>query len=384
METSRADWVGWTGSSVRGWKAGRVTWPKAATRKALEEVTCLPAAALGFIPRGITRGLATEEDPLRRRAFIASAGATAVSAAAPTTVGASDVQRLRDRLTDLWLMDDQEGGASDLESRALALRDAAVDLQQKGHATQRVRSRLYALTAAAAATTTWAALDARAPERAQRHVDTTITLAGLSGDAQVQHQAWRYASMLAEQRERPVDAVAAAEAAMGTPAHRRDPLYASIGHAMLAVALANTHNSSDVTRARRALQRATDAYDRADHHQPRPASMAFYTRGELEGLTAITLSRLGMSEHAEYHLHRCLAALRPDQRRNRGLYTASLALAQLDQGDPEQACATAASVASPATGRVHHLVADSFTRKLAVTAPGAKVTREWTEYARTL
>ena len=42
------------GASVRDWKSGRVRWPKAATRRALEEVTGLPAIALGFVPRGRT------------------------------------------------------------------------------------------------------------------------------------------------------------------------------------------------------------------------------------------------------------------------------------------------------------------------------------------
>ncbi|WP_229698846.1 hypothetical protein [Wenjunlia tyrosinilytica] len=42
---------GLDGSSVRGWKAGRVLWPKSATRKALEDVSGLPAVALGYVPR---------------------------------------------------------------------------------------------------------------------------------------------------------------------------------------------------------------------------------------------------------------------------------------------------------------------------------------------
>ncbi|CAO0832435.1 hypothetical protein SMICM17S_10998 [Streptomyces microflavus] len=33
------------GSSVRAWKAGRVAWPKSATRTELEDVTGLPAVA---------------------------------------------------------------------------------------------------------------------------------------------------------------------------------------------------------------------------------------------------------------------------------------------------------------------------------------------------
>ncbi|MEV0988729.1 hypothetical protein [Streptomyces sp. NPDC049949] len=32
---------------------------------------------------------------------------------------------------------------------------------------------------------------------AQRYLEQAVTLAGLSGDGQVQHQTWRYAAMLA-------------------------------------------------------------------------------------------------------------------------------------------------------------------------------------------
>ncbi len=37
-------------------------------------------------------------------------------------------------------------------------------------------------------------------------------------------------------------------------------------------------------------------------------SVAFYTRGELHGLTGITHYRLGEAEKAEFHAHRCIAA----------------------------------------------------------------------------
>jgi hypothetical protein len=43
---------GYDGSSVRGWKSGRVRWPNEVTRRALEIVTGLPATDLGFVPRG--------------------------------------------------------------------------------------------------------------------------------------------------------------------------------------------------------------------------------------------------------------------------------------------------------------------------------------------
>ncbi|MGO4428807.1 tetratricopeptide repeat protein, partial [Streptomyces sp. MCAF7] len=151
--------------------------------------------------------------------------------------------------------------------------------------------------------------------------------------------------------------MAASEAATAASAHRRDPLYASLSHARLAVSLPGT---GDHTRAQRALERAEKAFERADPDEWRPTSMDFYTRSELDGLTGVTYLRLGQLEDAEYHLHRCIGALRPDQHRNRAYYTVHVAFAQLDQGDAEQACATATGVIPPpgstTTGRIPHLL----------------------------
>jgi hypothetical protein len=115
--------------------------------------------------------------------------------------------------------------------------------------------------------------------------------------------------------------------------------------------------------------------------------MGFYTHGELHGLTGITHYRLGRADEAEFHAHQCLAALSTDQHRNRAYYTAQAALAQLGQGDLEQATATAAAVIPPPgtvpTGRVPRLLG-TFTSALNMKAPGAAITLEWNERARAL
>nr|WSZ99250.1 hypothetical protein OH820_29490 [Streptomyces sp. NBC_00857] len=320
-----------------------------------------------------------------RRAFFAATTGTALSAmpSARLTVGAVDVQRLRDRLAELWLLDDQNGGGPELENRAAALSAHAMELQQNGSATSRIRSRLYALAATFTATAMWAATDSRRLEVAQQHMEKAITFAGLSGDGQVQHQIWRYASTLAGQQGRWADAVAASEAAMATSVHRADPRYASLSHARLAVSLPGL---GEHVRARRAIDRAYEAFSRADPDAFRPASMEFYTRGELDGLIGITHLRLGNPVEAEYHLHRCLSALRADQLRNRAYYTVHVAFAQLAQTDIDQACSTAATVIPPpgytATGRIPYLL-DTFTRNLNKRAPDARVTRNWNDRTRT-
>lgn len=365
-----------TDRTVRRYLSGESRRPQGRQRMALEAVFGCTAEALGFAPPS-----GDLEKPLFRRTFMAAAAgsAVAVTVSSRPTVGRTDVNRLGTELVRLIAMDDVKGGGTPAEARALGLARHTMALQQNGSATQRVRGHLYALAAAFTAAALWAAVDSRQLDRAQRHLESAVTLAGLSGDGQVQHQVWRYAAMLADQRGRHADAVAAAEAAMATSVHRSDPLYASLSHARLALALPGT---GDRDRALRSLDRAADSFARADLTRHRPASMDFFTHGELDGLTSIAHLRLGRAEEAEYHAYRCLGALRTDQHRNRAYYTAHAALAQLAQGDAEQACATAQAAIPPVgssdTGRIHHLIR-TFTTDLNRLAPGAEITRTWNQ-----
>lgn len=376
--------------TVFRWLSGENQSPQRRLRDALESVTGRSVSDLGFVPRrrrGQTEP-ASEEASVLRRTFISVATATTLAAAAPTTgarptLGYADVNRLRERLTELWLVDDQLGGGPVLEERAAALTDRTLSMQQNGSASQRVRCRLYALAAAFAAAAMFSALDARRFPEARRHLEKAVTLAGLSGDAQVQHQVWRQASMLSGQLGRYTDAIAAAEACAATRAHRNDPLYASLTHSRIALAASNL---GDRPRALRALERSSAAFDRADSTVPRPASVAFYTPGELQGLSGLVHYRLGIADQAEFHTHRCLAALREDQHRNRAYYRAHAALTQIAQGDFGQAVATASSVMAPssaASGRVTHLL-KSFTSALQQAAPVAAATRDWNDFIRTV
>ncbi|WP_329468716.1 Tat pathway signal protein [Streptomyces sp. NBC_01431] len=371
--------------TVFRWLSGENRWPREPQRLALAAITGRSPTDLGFVPN---RRAPSQEEPVKRRTFVTAATGTVLAVGAPTaaarpTVGFTEVKELRDELTALWLTDDTTGGGTELENRAKGLAARTLGLQRNGSATQRVRGHLYSLAASFTAAAMWAAVDARHFDDAQRHLEEAITLAGLSGNAQVQHQAWRYAAMLASQRGRYTDSVAAAEAATNTRVHRADPLYASLSHSRLALSAAD---AGDRPRALRALDRAAASFAHADPGANRPASMDFYTEGELHGLAGATLLRLDNGERAEFHTHRALAALRPDQHRNRAYYTAQAALTQLRQGDIEQAVATAHHVIPPAgaaTGRVPHLLG-KFTSALTMRAPDTAVTREWIEHTQTV
>jgi tetratricopeptide (TPR) repeat protein len=322
-----------------------------------------------------------------RRSFIAASTGGAALLALPGSgprrhVGTSDVARLRDGLEQLVALDDRRGGHTTLESAALAGARHALELQQ-GSASQVVRMRLYAVAADYTATAAWSCIDSRQLDRATQYLERTLTLAGLGRDTVTQLRAYNFLSMIGYQRQRWVDAVAAAQAAQAAGATRRDPLLGSLAHARAAIGHAAT---GDRQAALRSLGHARDTLGRADD-RPRPAWTSFYGPAELAALAAVVHHHLGEVEEAEGESHRALAGIPPQFRRNRASATTRLALSQLAQRDIEQATATAADAyaqmqGDPLPGRLRTLLGD-FHRTLITLAPGSAAAREWTDRVRT-
>lgn len=383
---------GLDGSSVRAWKAGRVTWPKSAARKALEDVTGLPAVALGFVPRGrpsSTPAPPQQEDPdMKRRTLVGSIAAAAAAAAAPGTasprrIGMSDVNRLNKRFAEIIASDHRHGGQLGIEQRAAALADEALNLQNAGSATQRVRSNLYASAAAFRSSAMWAAIDGRRYDIAKAHMREAQALAEMSGDQAIKFRIWSHAGTMYRHMGRPADAIAANDVARNLHLTRRDPLFASLG---LARQGAIHGTAQDRTCTRRAFEQAQDAMLRADPADYRPVWMlAFYDQAELDSLALSAHLALGDYSTAEYHAHRCLSALRPHMIRSRAIATTRLAHAQLAQGAPDAATATAMKV--PAEAATQHArvtrMLQEFGAALRATAPGSSIAQTWTEHTAT-
>ncbi|MGW1324272.1 XRE family transcriptional regulator [Streptomyces antibioticus] len=384
---------GLDGSSVRGWKAGRVTWPKSATRRALEAVSGLPAIALGFVPRG--RAPSTSAPPhqedldMKRRTLVGGiAAAAAVAAAAPGTgsprrIGMSDVDRLQKRFAEIIASDHRHGGQLGIEQRAAALADEALNLQNAGSASQRVRSSLYASAAAFRSSAMWAAIDGRRYDIAKAHMREAQALAEMSGDQAIKFRIWSHAGTMYRHMGRPADALAANDVARNLHLTRRDPLFASLG---LARQGAIHGTAQDRTSTRRAFEQAQEAMLRADPADYRPVWMlAFYDQAELDSLALSAHLALGDYSTAEYHAHRCLYALRPHMIRSRAITTTRLAHAQLAQGAPEAATATAMKVPSDAATRHARVtrMLQEFGAALRATAPGSPSAQTWTAHAAT-
>ncbi|MEU6318118.1 XRE family transcriptional regulator [Streptomyces sp. NPDC047009] len=375
---------------IRNYLTCKTRWPQARQRRALEEEFGCPIEELGFTRpprRTATARPETPEDPVRRRTFAGSALGLAAAAAMPPApahsslrVGMNDADRLEHAFQQLIASDNEHGAALDIQTRALAFAHHAMELQQVGSASQRVRARLYYLAAAFTGTAVWAAIDTRQTDRAQSHLDRAMTLASLSGSEEIRLRLLGHATLLASQQDNPHDAVAAAQAGRASSMCRRDPLFRSLASARLAGALAAQKDHRGVERA---LDSARDALAKADPHTQRPAWVGFYDRAELEGLSAIAYTKLGQHEQAEAHFHHTLAQLRPEYRRNRTYYRTQLALSQIRQRDVEHAYATASSVlpregSDSLAGRSGRLL-DEFTQALAAIAPGSRYAADWAD-----
>jgi hypothetical protein len=373
-----------TDRTVRNWVTGKTQWPQEAIRDALAQEFGCSIEEIGFArPAWARRPAQPKDDHVHRRNFLAAAGVAALPL--PTArlprVGFADVELMRENLARLTALDDRRGGHGALENGALAGATQVLQLSQ-GASSGRVHQRLLALAADHMALAAWSCIDARELGRAQTHLDRAVALAGMSDDPVVSFRTWNFVAMLAHHRGRPMDAIAAAHAAQGSPACRHDPLYASLAHARTAI---GHSDQRDRQAARRSLGYAEEALARASD-QPRPAWMAFYDAAELHALTAIVHQQLGRFEESEAASHRALAQIPGQFRRNRAQATVRLAIAQVGQGDAEQACTTAHGVldlmaGDSLPGRMRTLLGD-FHRSLLVLAPDAPATTEWADRAR--
>ncbi|WEB42491.1 XRE family transcriptional regulator [Streptomyces yunnanensis] len=379
---------GLDGSSIRDWKAGRVRWPKSATRVALEKVTGLPATALGFVPRGRAPSPAPAPPPegaVERRRFLTAGTALAAASVAPAfasshRIGASDAVRLQQRFTEIIVSDHRHGGRLGIERKAVTLADEALALQNSGSASQRVRAYVYGCAAAFRSSAMWAAIDGRRYADAIIHMREAQALAELAADPAIKFRIWSHAGTLYRHMGRPVEALAANDVARSLSITRRDPLFASLALARQAAIQGVAGNG---TATRRGFGQAQDAMERADPSADRPVWMtSFYDQAELDSLALTGYLALGEYEMAEAHAHRCLAALRPHMQRSKAIATTRLACAQLGQGDMEPAVSTAMSISAESAAH-HPRVAQmlrSFNAKIHALAPDSSAVRKWSQY----
>ncbi|MFF8456201.1 XRE family transcriptional regulator [Streptomyces albidoflavus] len=377
------------GASVRAWKSGRIRWPHTVTRLALEEVTGLPITDLGFVPRGrvapAPAASEQEESDMKRRTLVGGIAAVAAAAAPGSStrrIGMGDVHRLQHRFAEIIASDHRHGGQLGIEQKAAALADEALNLQNSGSASQRVRASLYASAAAFRSSAMWAAIDGGRYDIAKAHMREAQALAEMSGDQAIKFRIWSHTGTMYRHLGRPADALAANDVARSLHITRRDPLFACLGHARHAATLGLTGDDRGV---KRLLGCARDSFESADPDVVRPVWMTPVRDGaELETLSLAAHLRLGNYPQAEAHAHRSLTLLAPQMLRDRAINTARLAQAQLGQGAPEAAVATATQITAAET--CHARVSQTlrhFTTALRALAPDSTAVRSWHAHTAT-
>ncbi|MEV0633913.1 hypothetical protein AB0I77_02840 [Streptomyces sp. NPDC050619] len=140
-------------------------------------------------------------------AAAAAAAAAAPGTASPRRIGMSDVDRLQTRFAEIIASDHRHGGQLGIEQRAAALADEALNLQNAGSATQRVRSSLYASAAAFRSSAMWAAIDGRRYDVAKAHMREAQALAEMSGDQAIKFRIWSHAGAMYRHMGRPAERV---------------------------------------------------------------------------------------------------------------------------------------------------------------------------------
>ncbi|MEU8920468.1 XRE family transcriptional regulator [Kitasatospora sp. NPDC048545] len=366
--------------TVGTWLSGQSRWPQGRIRTALERALKRTPEQLGFIPPRAARPQAPPEEPVLRRNFLAASAAAFPSALVLRghAVGHGDVDRLKESLRTLTALDDHRGGHGSLETAALTGAGQALGMVDRT-ISEGVRRRLYSLAADYTATAGFSCIDDRRLAHAERHFDMALRLAGLGNDHVTALRVFNCLSMVGYQSNRPSVALSAARAAQDSRAARRDPLLSSLAHARAAIAHSTT---GDRQAALRCLGHARDALGRTDSRE-RPTWTDFYGSAELFALSAVVHQHLDDNPESESASHRALAGIPSQFRRNRASATARLALAQLGQGEFEQATGTATGVyalmgSDPLPPRLRTLLGD-FHRGLITLAPTSAVAREWTD-----
>lgn len=360
---------------VRYWLTGKTRRPWKRTQLALQAVFGCSMEELGF-ESGPSRPM---EQPVNRRSFLSATTATAASQlapAAPYAVGSNDVAGVRRRLDALNDLDQERGGHDAAERAALDAAAEALALQEKP-ASQRIKRALFGLAADLTATAAWTAFDARQFARARAHLDRALNLAGMGQDSVTEVRVWKTLAMLGCSTHQFSYSLAAAQAAQRTGVARRDPFYASLSHAQVAVAHAGL---GDRQATLRSLGLAEEAFAKAPVGE-RASWGAFFGPGELYSITASAQQKLSCQEDAEAAGYRALTAIPQQFRRNRASVTARLAISLVRQGEVEAACTRAEEVFTlmdghPLPGRLRFLIGD-FHRDLLTHAPDTQAAREW-------
>ena len=288
------------------------------------------------VPLDQTEGVA----PMLRRTLLAASLAIPATAVfgpmrQARAITHGHAVKVRALLPELYKLDDQTGGSavSDITLWCLQEVDTLLNHSEYGEAAGRELVLAYGELAEMAG---WLEFDAGRTMTAQYQFGEALRAAQLADDLNLEVLILASMIMLARGRGRPREAVQLSQLAQRRASGWGTTRLMSLLAVREAIGWAQEGDSSA---AQSAMNRALHTFDPKPAVDD-PAWLSFYTPAELLALQASMSSYLGRSTQAAAQFHMSLQALGPGYQRNRALYSARLALAQLVEGDERSACAT--------------------------------------------
>ncbi|MFE2044049.1 multiprotein-bridging factor 1 family protein [Streptomyces sp. NPDC059477] len=314
----------------------------------LEAMFGVPLAEMGFdVPAHRVTVSAPISDPeeVKRRTFVADAGALAVAALVPARpgprIGSADIDRLRARLDGLYQTDHTAGSvpamtqASRIESQITGALGAASYTSRIGRELQTMLAELHGHRA-------WYGYDGGRIDQGRAACMEALVAAQLVDNPLLQVSVLETLVLLAIKADRAWEAASAVENAC------RLATRASAGHTVhLVIALRDANvatHTGDLSGARRALSRAVSHQGRVDKDAEVPNWARFVGPFEVDYATADMYVRAEQPKRAVPFLRAAVRGIGGDLARNSASYRVKLAKVLLDAGEFEEACAEMSAV----------------------------------------
>ncbi|MCX5145824.1 hypothetical protein OHB36_03345 [Streptomyces sp. NBC_00320] len=309
----------------------------------LEAMFGVPLVEMGFeVPRHRVTVAAPISDSgnVKRRSFVADAGALVAAALIPAVwgprVGAFELGRLRERLEELYRTDHTKGSAP-AGIQAGHIEADITGALESGSYTSAVGRELQKMLAELHGHRAWYGYDGGRIAEGRSACMEALAAAQLVDDPLLQISVLETLVLLAIKADRTWEAASAVENAYRLAA--RTQAGATV-HLVIALRSANVAiHSGDLASARRALSRSVQYQGRADSDEEVPNWARFVGPFEVDYATADMYMRANQPQRAVPFLRAAVQGIGGDLARNSASYRIRFADALLAAGELEEACA---------------------------------------------
>ncbi|MGP4085060.1 hypothetical protein [Streptomyces sp. KR55] len=328
--------------------------PHPSQQTVLEAMFGVPLAEMGFdVPAHRVTVSAPISDPeeVKRRTFVADAGALAAAALVPARpgprVGTADIARLRARLDGLYQTDHTAGSVPAM-TQASRIEGEITGALRAASYTSRIGRELETMLAELHGHRAWYGYDGGRIDQGRAACMEALAAAQLVDNPLLQVSVLETLVLLAIKADRAWEAASAVENAYWLATR------ADAGHTVhLVIALRDANvatHTGDLAGARRALSRAVSHQGRADTDAEVPSWARFVGPFEVDYATADMYVRAEQPRRAVPFLRAAVRGIGGDLARNSASYRVKLAGVLLDAGEVDEACAEMSAVLAACGG----------------------------------